>query len=56
VIRLERLAKTFDTPVGPVHALRETSLAVAQREGLGLLGFIAGAALSLGLSKPDQWR
>lgn len=44
-VRLEGVSKTFRTAQGDVYALRPTSLAVAQGEILGLLGF-SGAGKS----------
>ena len=37
-IRLEGLAKTFSTPQGPVHAIREVDIAIAAGETVALLG------------------
>ena len=38
VLRIENLTKVFDTPEGPVHAVREVSLEVEEDEFFSLLG------------------
>ena len=57
-IQLQRLSKTYDSPEGPVHAVREIDVAIAAGETVALLG-PNGAGKSttidmlLGLAQPD---
>jgi ABC-2 type transport system ATP-binding protein len=58
-VRLDDLHKTYDSPTGPVHAVRGVSVAIAPGETVALLG-PNGAGKSttvdmlLGLSRPDE--